>query len=186
MQPSEIPKAQSLERFREYLKLLARLQLGARPSAWSDASGVAQQTLMEAFEKRAQFRGRTSAEQAAWLRTVLARRVADLVRAQRQKKHGVAPETSLDQELDESSARFRCWFAVEQPTRHEHLHERAIVLADGLARLPEEQREVLIQHYWQKCSPAEIGAALDRDTIAVVGLLRLGLKQLGAVLDTLC
>ena len=187
MEPSEIPQAQSLERFREYLKLLARLQLGARPTASVDPSDVAHRTLIDAFEKCVQSRGRTRAEQAAWLRTILSRNVADLVRAQGHKKHDVPPETSLDRELDESSARLGSWLAVEQPTRYEHSqsHERAIMLADALARLPEDQREVLIRHYLLGCSPAEIGAALGRSISAVGGLLRRGLKQLGAELDAL-
>ena len=164
MEPPQVPEAQSLERFRDYLRLLARLQLGARPTAGVDPSDVVQQTLMEAFEKREQFRGQTRAEQAAWLRRMLCRNVADLLRAQGRKKRDVTRQTSLDEKLDESSARLGGWLAVEQPTPSEQaqLHEQAILLADALARLPEHQREVLVLHYWQGCSLAEIGAALDR------------------------
>jgi RNA polymerase sigma-70 factor (ECF subfamily) len=86
-------------------RLLARLQLGARPTPGLDASDVVQQTLIEAFQKRHQFCGGTSAEQAAWLRRVLARNVADALRAQGRKKRDVTREMSLDEKLDESSAR---------------------------------------------------------------------------------
>jgi RNA polymerase sigma-70 factor, ECF subfamily len=185
MEPPEIPEAQGLERFRDYLRLLARLQLGARRTAAVDPSDIAQQTLIEAFEKRDQFRGGTRAEQAAWLRRMLARNVADLLRAQGRLKRDVTRESSLDEKLDESSARLGCWLAVEQPTPSEHaqLHERAIILADALARLPEHQREVLVLHYWQGCTVGEIGVALDRSPSAVAGLLKRGLKHLRAELD---
>jgi RNA polymerase sigma-70 factor, ECF subfamily len=187
MEPAEFPEAHGLERFRHYLRLLARLQLGARRTSGIDPSDIVQQTLMEAFEKRDQFRGHTSAEEAAWLRRILARNVADVLRARDRLKRDVNRERSLDEELDQSSARLGGWLALEQPTPSEHaqLHEHAVLLADALARLPEHQREALVLHYWQGCSLAEIGASLDRSPGAVAGLLKRGLKHLRAELDAL-
>ncbi len=185
MESPDFPDAQPLERFRDYLRFLVRLQLGARPNARIDPSDVVQQTLMEAFEKRAQFRGRSYAEQAAWLRMILARNVADVLRAQGRLKRDVSRERSLDMKLDESSARLGRWLAAEQPSPSEHalLHEQAILLTDALARLPELQREAVILHYWEGCSLAEIAASLDRSTSAVAGLLKRGLKNLRTELD---
>ena len=80
MERVNFPDPGLLERFRDYLRLLARLQLGTSPTGRVDPSDVVQQTLMEAFEKRDQFRGNTPAEQAAWLRKILARNVADIFR----------------------------------------------------------------------------------------------------------
>ncbi len=82
MEPGDFPDARRLERYRVYLGLLARLQLGASPTGRVDPSDLVQQTLLEAYEKRDQFRGETSGEQAAWLRMILARNVADMLRAQ--------------------------------------------------------------------------------------------------------
>jgi hypothetical protein len=82
MEPVDFPDAQRLERFRDYLALLARLQLGSHPTGRVDPSDVVQQTLMEAYEKRDEFRGETSGAHAAWLRKMLARNVADALRAQ--------------------------------------------------------------------------------------------------------
>jgi RNA polymerase sigma-70 factor, ECF subfamily len=187
MEARNFPEAGRLERFRDYLKLLARLQLGARPTGRIDPSDLVQQTLMEAFEKRDQFRGDTSGEQAAWLRKILARNVADVLRAQGRQKRDVTRERSLEEQLDHSSARLGNWLALAQPSPSEHVqqHEQAIVLADALARLPEHQREALVLHYWQGCSLSEIGISLDRSTSAVAGLLKRGLKQLRARLDAL-
>jgi RNA polymerase sigma-70 factor (ECF subfamily) len=185
MEPRDFPEAGRLERFRDYLRLLARLQLGAKPTGHIDPSDIVQQTLMEAFEKRGQFRGETSAEQAAWLRKILARNVADVLRAQGRLKRDVTRERSLEEKLDHSSALLGEWLALEQPTPSEHAqrHEQAVRLADALERLPEHQREALILHYWHGCSLAEIGVTLDRSTTAVAGLLKRGLKQLRARLD---
>src|SRR3954464_2603343 len=71
---------QPLDHFRDYLRLLARLQLQARLQSKLDASDVVQQVLLKAHENQEQFRGQTSAEQAAWLRQILARTLANAVR----------------------------------------------------------------------------------------------------------
>jgi RNA polymerase sigma-70 factor (ECF subfamily) len=185
MEPGGFPEAGRLERFRDYLRLLARIRLGACPTGRIDPSDIVQQTLMEAFVKRDQFRGATSEELAAWLRRILARNVADALRAQGQQKRDVSRARSLEQQMEESSAQLGDWLACEQSTPSEHAqrHEQAILLADALARLPEHQREALILHYWQGCSLAEISVSLERSTTAVAGLLKRGLKHLREQLD---
>jgi RNA polymerase sigma-70 factor, ECF subfamily len=185
MEPPGFPESRELERFRDYLKILARLQLGVRLYRRVDPSDIVQQTLMEAYEKYHQFRGRTGAEQAAWLRAILARNVADLLRAQGRLKRDPSREISLEEELDRSSARLGGWLAVDQPgpSDQAQLHEQAILLADALARLPEYQREALVLHYWQGCSLAEIGVLLDRSRDSVAGLLKRALKNLRSEFD---
>ena len=174
MERGDFPEAGRLERFRDYLRLLARLHLGTSPTGRVDPSDIVQQTLMEAFEKREQFRGSTPAEQAAWLRKILAQNVADLFRAQGRLKRDVTRERSLEEKLDQSSARLGNWLALEQasPSEVAQQHEQAVLLAEGIRRLPEHQREALVLHYWQGCSLAEIGVSLERTTSSVAGLLK--------------
>ena len=61
-----------------YLCSLARIQVAARPwlAAKLDASDMVQQTLLKAHAARDQFRGRSAAEMAGWLRRILARTLA--------------------------------------------------------------------------------------------------------------
>src|SRR4051794_41931574 len=61
-----------LEDYREYLRLLARLQLDPRLRSRLDSSDIAQETLLKAHERRDQFPGKTGGERIAWARAVLA------------------------------------------------------------------------------------------------------------------
>jgi RNA polymerase sigma-70 factor (ECF subfamily) len=169
----------ALERFREYLRLLARLHLGPRLQGKFDASDVVQQTLLEAYAKRGQFRG-GEAERAAWLRQILAHNLADAVRAFGQARRDAGREQGLEAALQESSARLAGWLAAEQssPSRKAERHEEAVRLADALAALPEDNREALTLHYCQGLPLAEIARRLGRTPAAVAGLLKRGLKQL--------
>ena len=69
-----------LAAYGEYLKLLARVQVGRRLQGKLDASDLVQETFMDAHRQMAQFRGTTEAELLAWLRKILAGHVAMTVR----------------------------------------------------------------------------------------------------------
>ena len=84
-----------LEQFRPYLQLLARLQLSPRLRSKLEPSDIVQQTLLHAHEARAQFRGRTEAEVAAWLRKILARNLAHALRDYGREKRDISREQSF-------------------------------------------------------------------------------------------
>jgi RNA polymerase sigma-70 factor (ECF subfamily) len=176
-----------LERFRSYLLLLARVRLDPMVQAKVGASDVVQQTMLEAHRDFAQFRGRTVGEQAAWLRQVLARNLANVVRDLRRDKRDVARERPLQASLDESASRLESWLAAEQssPSQQVEQHERAVRLAEALATLPENQREAVVLRHWHGCSLAEIGERLGCTTAAVTGLLHRGLRKLRQQLQDL-
>jgi RNA polymerase sigma-70 factor (ECF subfamily) len=70
----------TLERFRAYLHLLARLQMDPRLQGKLDPSDLVQQTLLQALQALDKFRGRSDAELAVWLRQILAHQLANAAR----------------------------------------------------------------------------------------------------------
>ncbi len=182
--PSADGRPQPLEHFRPYLLLLARRQLSGRAPSRFDASDVVQQTLLEAHQRREQFRGGTDAERAAWLRQILAHNLADADRAMHRDRRDVNRERSLEADLQQSSAQLAGWLAADQssPSRQAVCHEEAVRLAEALDRLPEAQREALVLQHWHGLTLAQIGERLRRTPIAVAGLLKRGLRRLRELL----
>jgi RNA polymerase sigma-70 factor (ECF subfamily) len=170
----------ALECYRPYLLLLARMRLDPRLRGKLDASSVVQQTLLEAYQARGQFRGTTEAEEAAWLRQILARNLANEVRDRLRDKRDVRREQSLEAAVEESSRRLEGWLAAEQssPSERAERQEQGVRLAVALAGLPEAQREALTLHHLEGRSLEEVARAVGRSREAVAGLIKRGLRQL--------
>jgi RNA polymerase sigma-70 factor (ECF subfamily) len=173
-----------LERYRQYLLLLARSQVDPGLRDPLDLSGVVQQTFLEAHQKMGQFRGTSPEQLTSWLRRILSHNLADAIRGLMAAKRGLNRGQSLEDALDQSSVRLGDWLAADQscPSQRAQCEERAIELADALERLPEAQRQALVLQYWHGYTLAQIAAHLDRTPAAVAGLLKRGLKQLQTLL----
>jgi RNA polymerase sigma-70 factor (ECF subfamily) len=173
-----------LERYRDYLRLLARLQLSARLQAKLDASDVVQQALLRAHENRAQFRGTGEAEWLAWLRAILANVLAAAARQFAAEARDLHRERSLEAQLEESSSRLGGLLVAghSSPSERAVRGEEFLRLAHALARLPADQQRVVELHHLKGLPVAEIAREMDRTRPAVVGLLYRGLKRLRELL----
>jgi RNA polymerase sigma-70 factor (ECF subfamily) len=178
----EIPL--DLEQYRDYLRLLARMQIDTKLRGKVDPSGVVQQTLLEAHQALQQLQGRSEAEVLAWLRAALAHNLADEIRRLRVAKRDALREESLQLVLEQSSEHLEACLAVEEvpPGWYAEQQEQSVRLAAALAQLPDRQRQAVQLRHLQGLSLAKIAAALGCTKYAVVGLLHRGAENLRSIL----
>jgi RNA polymerase sigma-70 factor (ECF subfamily) len=164
---------QLLELYRGYLKLLAASQIHVRLQARVSPSDIVQETFLQAHRAFDQFRGETAPEFFGWLRQLLASQVARLLeRHVHAAKRDVRREISLDA-IGASLARSS--YQLEHGLADKHLspgsaaqrHENAVFLANELANLPEDYRQVLILRNLEGLSFSQVAERLDRSPGAV-------------------
>jgi RNA polymerase sigma-70 factor (ECF subfamily) len=159
-----------LEMYRNYLALLARLQIGRRLQGKLDPADAVQETFLRAHDRFGQFRGETEAEFLGWLRQILASRLAELVRhyygAQRRD---VRLEREIALGLDESSRELTHCLRDpgSSPSQQAARREQAVILADALEHLPEHYREVIILHQLEDLSFPEVARRMGRSLDSV-------------------
>src|SRR4051812_32161235 len=96
-----------LERYRAYLTVLARVQIGRRLQGKADCADVVQETFLEAARHFAVFRGVSEGELTAWLRQILAGRLSLLIRRYLgTQARDVRLERELQHDVDRSSHAF--------------------------------------------------------------------------------
>jgi RNA polymerase sigma-70 factor (ECF subfamily) len=174
-----------LERYRAYLRTLARLQLDDRLRGKLDLSGVIQQTLLEAHQARDTLRGLSEAQLAAWMRRALANNLADEARRLGAQVRDVGRERPLRQAVDDSSMRLEMLLVAKQASpSHQAVHQEDLLrLAEALARLPEDQRLAVELHHLEGRTLAETAEIMGRTRSAVASLVFLGLRNLRRMLD---
>ncbi len=172
--------------YRPWLALLARLQLDGQFQSKFDSSDIVQQTLLEACRDLPKFRGQTEAQFLAWLRQVLAHVIAHEVRRYAgAEKRDVAREISLEQSLAQSSRRLGDLLAASgsSPSQQAARHEQEVLLAEVLAQLPEDYREVIILRNLEGLAHEEIARRMGRSAGSVRMLWVRALERMRQELD---
>jgi len=169
-------QAEQFEQYRAYLRLRARLDLDPRLCGKLDLSGVVQQTLLEAHQGLAQFRGADEEVLLAWLHQILARNLLDEIRRLRRAKYDAALECSLE----ELSTRVGGNLAADHssPLTRACRQEDLLRLSAALEQLPADQQTAIILHHLQGVPLAEAAHQLGRSKPAVAGLLHRGMTRL--------
>jgi RNA polymerase sigma-70 factor (ECF subfamily) len=169
-----------LEPFRSYLEVLARLHLDSRLRGKLDPADVVQQALLRAYAAWPEMKNPGHPVLLAWLRRILARTLADVVKHYDRDRRAVDLERSLEADLDRSASGLAGWLAADQtsPSQAAIRNEELLRLADALAALSEPRREVVVLKHLRSWTLQQIAAHLGRSVPAVASLLRRGLEDL--------
>lgn len=173
-----------LHLYRNYLKLLVMSQLEKKLQRRISASDIVQETFLEANRDFAQFRGQSSGEFCAWLRRIL---VNNLHRVVEQhvlaEKRTVRREISLEAmatSLEQSTTRLDAILPDPgtSPSMNYQRHEQELELANLVADLPADYREVIVLRHIEALAFEEIAKRMERSAGAVRMLWLRAIRQL--------
>ena len=171
---------------RNYLDLVARAQLETWMQAKADASDLVQQTLLEAHRDFHRFEGHTEGEWLAWLRKILANNAGDFIRRFRQtSKRSIKREISLTPFNEDSQP--LPWEPKDQgqsPSALVMQRELEIQLADAVAELPEDYREVILLRNLQRLPFDQVAQRMGRSRPAVQMLWMRAIRKLQECLNS--
>ena len=182
---SDSARGQLLELYRNYLSLLARLQIGRRLQGKVDPADMVQETFLEAHRQFSRFRGGSEMELTAWLRAILAGVLSHLVRRYfGTQGRDVRLERELADDLEQSSRFLDRGLASPEssPSQRASRREQAVLLADALNQLPPDYREVLILRHLQGLTFPEVAERMGRTVDSVEKLWVRALPRLRRVL----
>ena len=161
-----------LQLYRNYLTILATAQLDARLRGRMSPSDLVQETMLGAYRDFRKFRGQTEGELVAWLRQILIHCLHHAYEMHFQAgRRDIRREISLD-DVDRSSNRLAGFAQAvaaqgESPSAPVRDRERAVAMADQLAKLRPNYREVIVLRNLQGLSFEEVAQRMDRKPGAV-------------------
>jgi len=170
--------------YSNYLKLLIAAQLDDRLRVRVSPSDIVQETFFEAHRDFHQFRGQSTGEFVAWLRKILVNNLLHVVEQHLlAEKRDVRREVSLEQmgkRLEQSTARLESLLAGpgDSPSGHAQRNEQEIKLADALAELPSDYRQVILLRHVEGLRFEEVASRMDRSSGAVRMLWLRALERL--------
>ena len=158
-----------LETYRNYLRLVARTQMGPGLYLQLSASDLVQETFLEAHRDFPAFAGSTEPELLAWLRQILVRNLIDQAKRERMQGRDRRRQASLDELMAQSHQGLLDALAVgtSSPSEQAVQRERSVHLADALASLPPLDREVIIRRQLEHQRFKEIAAGMGSTEGAV-------------------
>jgi RNA polymerase sigma-70 factor, ECF subfamily len=169
------------EKCRAYLGFLARSSMETWMNAKIDASDLIQQTMLDAHRGFANFRGQTEGEWIGWLKAILQHNALDFCR----RYKGTEKRNANREVRIAASVSMSLFHGAPEPPGNDASpsqllmqKENEILLADQLARLPEDYQEVIYLRNMQRLSFKEIAERMDRSQGAVQMLWVRALKQL--------
>jgi RNA polymerase sigma-70 factor, ECF subfamily len=177
-----------LERYRNYLGLLVRLQVGRLVRCKLDIESILDEIWRETHRNTALFRGASEREFLSWVRRVMGEVLANQVRRDSgAKTRDLRLERALVDELDRSSCALSESASASRssPGRQEACRNQAVLLADALQELPNDHREVIILRQLEGLRFPDVACRLGRTEDSVKSVWVQALARLRFTLESL-
>lgn len=154
--------AKLLEADRDYLLLVARSELDSGLVVKASESDVVQESLLEAQQSFADFRGETRAQWKHWLQTILRNNIRDIRRRYvdaekrdlRKERNGLA----LSDETDR---------VAQSPSSIARRNEQQQQLLEAIELLPEHYQQAVRLRFWDQLSYEDMARQMDSTPEAV-------------------
>lgn len=172
---------QLLGSYQNYLRLLARIEIGRRLQGKVDASDIVQETFLDAQRQFPAFRGEAEGQFVQWLRTILAGTLANVVRRYLgTQARDLNLERQLAEDLDQSSCAL-AHFLVDphsSPSQLAIRDEQGLRVTEALSRLPDDYQTVLILRHIEGLTFPQVAERMERSVDSVEKLWLRGLTRL--------
>ncbi len=172
---------QLLESYHNYLRLLAKIEIGRRLQGKIDASDIVQETFLDAHKHFPTFRGQTEGQFVQWLRAILAGTLANVVRRYLgTQARDLNLERQLAADLDQSSCALAQFFVDPQssPSQQAIRGEQSLRVTAALSRLSDDYQTVLILRHLEGLTFPQVAERMGRSVDSVEKLWLRGLTQL--------
>lgn len=166
---------------RNYLRLLARLEIGRRLQGKVDASDVVQDTFLEAHRHFPNFQGHAGGQFTRWLRAILATTLANTVRRYLgTQARDLRLEQDLSRDLDQSACAIAQILVDPRSSPSQHLvrGEQSLLVSEALARLPADYQTVIVLRHLEGLTFPQVATRMERSVDSVEKLWLRGLAQL--------
>ena len=170
-----------LEQYRNYLRVLARIEIGRKLQGKVDASDLVQEVFLDAHRYFPQFRGTAEPQFVQWLREILAGTLANQVRRYfGTQARDLRLERSIVADLDRSSVAL-AGIAVDphsSPSEQVMRGEQSLQVAEALSHLPPDYQTVIVLRHLEGLTFPQISERMERSVDSVEKLWLRGLTQL--------
>ncbi len=175
-----------LERRREFLRRVAGAKMSPRLQARCSASDAAQEVILDAYRKRADYdpvRGLTG-----WLLGFLDLHIREVIRYHNAQRRAMGREAAVPgvagvggAGTDDGLARLAA--SITSPSGRVIREERARILRDNLARLKERDRQILTMRIDDGLSYSEIASRLGINVSTATSAYSRALQRLKGLLE---
>lgn len=170
--------------YRNYLLLLAQNWMNAAYKGKADPSDIVQETLWEAHQAFGQFGGANEEELTAWLRKILVRNVMDVARRYKTAGRDVRREEAWDPGRVVHRIHRIGRVAIQgSPSASAQRRELGVVLANSLAELQDDHRQVIILRNLNGLSWTEVAKKMGRSDEAARKLWTRALAELKPLIE---